>query len=422
LHSSFQPPWSDWQLERRGVQPPRQLGDTFTLVDLGCGDGTGLIAAAASHGQGTFIGVDGMRSHIERGEKIVRQAQLENVRLHCAEFRNAMPLADGRADYVTAQGVLAWINHENRDFLIDLASGWLRPGGVLTLGYNALPGWHRIAPFQKLVREIAKTISGNSVERFFGSVEQIRQMNIFNQDLWDWLDPAIKLHPREYFAHEYLNEWWSPLWSSDVLSAFSSRGLAYVGQATHHGLRADLNIPTATGKALEKIQDPIARELAKDIALNTWYRQDIFIKLPINPIAPGTGQATMLARPWLLAQPCLDDDYFSTVTHAGKIDFDTPCARAIVERLTRGPAALSEIGGFAPDDLINSIDALFTAQRCIPVDPPGPIEAAQRFNRQSSHAVTAGIFASPRGAITIDVDDDGHLSSEDRRRLGLADA
>jgi len=390
-------------------------------VDLGCGDGLGLIAAAASHPQGTFIGIDAMRSHIERGKAIVGQARLENVRLHCTEFRHAMPLADGRADYVTAQGVLAWINPENRDFLIDVAVGWLRPGGVLTIGYNCLPGWHRIAPFQKLVHELAKSIAGNSVERFFGAVEQIRQMNVLAQDFWDWLDPAIELHQQEYFAHEYLNEWWSPLWSSDVLRAFSSRGLAYVGQAMHHGLRVDLNMPTEAIKALNSVPDAPARELAGDIACQRWYRQDIYIKLPADLLGAEAHGAAMLARPWLLAEPCLDDNFYSTVTLAGKIDFDTPCARAIVARLMQGPAPLSAIDGFSPDDLVNSIDALFTAQRCIPVDPPGPVEAARRFNRQSKQAENPSIFASRRGAIAIDMDDKGQLSSEDQQRLGLAD-
>jgi SAM-dependent methyltransferase len=420
LHKSFQPPWTDWQLERRSLAAPRRKSEPFTLVDLGCGDALGLITAAASHTQGTFIGVDAMRAHIGRGEAIVRQAQLENVRLHCAEFRNAMPLADGRADYVTAQGVLAWINPENRDFLADLAVGWLRPGGVLTIGYNSLPGWHRIAPFQKLVRELAMSLTGSSVTRFFGAVEQIQQMNVFGQDLWDWLEPAIDRHAPEYFAHEYLNEWWSPLWSADVMRAFASRGLVYVGQAMHHGLRADLNIPAATRKALESIQDPIARELAKDVTVNTWYRQDIYIKSPIDVVDPVTSQTSMLARWWLLTESPSDDNFYSTVTLAGKLDFDTPCARAIVERLMRGPAPLSAIKGFEPSDLINSMDALFTAQRCLPVDPPGPTLAAKRLNGLlRAQGEPLRMYASSHGAFSIELCESTEMDAQDRLRLGL---
>jgi SAM-dependent methyltransferase len=420
LHKSFQPPWTDWQLERRSIAKPRSPGGAFTLVDLGCGDALGLIVAAASHPEGTFIGVDAMPSHIDRGRAIAGEARIENVSLRCVEFKDALPLADGSADYVTAQGVLAWINPENRDFLIDLAVGWLRPGGVLTIGYNTLPGWHRIAPFQKLVRELAGTIAGNSVERFFGAVEQIRRMEILAQDFWDWLEPAIDRHAPEYFAHEYLNEWWSPLWSSDVVRAFASRGLAYVGQAMHHGLRADLNIPAANRKALETVPDLVARELAKDIAVNTWYRQDIYIKSPIDVVDPVTSQASMLARPWLLAESPSDDNFYSTVTLAGKVDFDTPCARAIVEQLMQGPAPLSAIAGFSPDDLINSMDALFTAQRCIPVDPPGPWAPASRLNSiLSAQNPHNPIHASPYGALYIDTGEDREMDKADRRRFGL---
>lgn len=420
LHKSFQPPWTDWQLERRGIVPPRGPGEEFTLVDLGCGDALGMLTAAASHPQGAFIGLDAMQQHIEHGSEIASKARLENVRLHCIEFKDAMHMADGSADYVAVQGVLAWIDPDNRDRLIDLAVKWLKPGGVLTIGYNCLPGWQKIAPFQKLVREVAWGLEGTSVDRFFVAVKRIRQMNILTKDLWDWIDPQLARHSRAYFAHEYLNEWWNPLWSSDVVRAFSSRGMAYVGQALPNGLRADLTTPAAILEELRKVVDPATRELASDIAGEAWYRNDIYLKLPFDLLDGDAHKAAMMERPWLLGEPCLDDDWFSSVTRAGKIEFDTPCARAIVERLDQGPAPLCAIGGFSAGDLINSIDAMFTAQRTIPVDPPAPTLAAQRLNAVlASQRQKIRMYASPRGALATEPGDEGEFSEDDRRRFGL---
>ena len=90
FHSFLQPPWTDWNLDRRGIRPPRASSvAAFRYVDLGCGDAFGLIATAASHPQGHFIGVDAMPEHIEKGRRLVAAAGLENVTLHCADFTAA---------------------------------------------------------------------------------------------------------------------------------------------------------------------------------------------------------------------------------------------------------------------------------------------------------------------------------------------
>lgn len=166
FHQCFQPSWTDWNLERRGLTPPRPFRKPFKCVDLGCGDGLGLLLTAASYPEGRFVGIDASPEHIARGQALVREAALPNVELHCADFKASLHLADASADYVTAQGVLAWVSNENRMHLLDLAQHWLRPGGAFTLGYNCFPGWSRVMDFQKLVHTLARAINGTSSQRF----------------------------------------------------------------------------------------------------------------------------------------------------------------------------------------------------------------------------------------------------------------
>ncbi len=61
----FAPPWIDAMLRHKGLVPPRQGRSAFRLLDLGCGDGLGLIAMAAAHPEGEFLGIDAMAEHIE---------------------------------------------------------------------------------------------------------------------------------------------------------------------------------------------------------------------------------------------------------------------------------------------------------------------------------------------------------------------
>lgn len=421
FHAAFQSEWTDWNMLRRRLRPPRANGAPFCLIDLGCGDGLGLIVAAAAHPQARFIGVDAMPVHIERGRRIAKAAGIDNVILHCAEFADASPLATGDADYVTAQGVLAWVSSANRECLLDLAAAWLKPGGALTLGYNCLPGWSQMAGFQKLVRATAKHLEGDSGERFEAALARLRAADLFPQSLWDWFDPIRENTPASYFAHEYLNAHWAPCWSGDVIAALAGRGLDFIGQATPSRLREDLSFEAEWCKSLADMPDTISRELAADVLTNNWYRQDIYVKRPAVAAEDAAWLDELLACWWMLPSPLRDGEFRAT-TMAGELRFDNAAARAIVARLAEGPAQLAAIENMAAPDLVNVIDALYTARVVLPA-APASVVAAEAINRtllaqdQAIHAIV-----TPHGAVAIDRSAVKDLTSADLRRLGLSSA
>lgn len=418
FHSFLQPPWTDWNLERRGIQPPRAGPSPFTYVDLGCGDALGLIATAVSHPQGRFVGVDAMPEHVEKGRELVAAAGVDNVTLHCADFAAAADLATGDADYVVAQGVLAWVSEAARGALLDLAAAWLRPGGAFTVGYNAFPGWSEIAGFQRLVSALAEGETGTSVERFGKALASVRETDIFVPSVWEWLDPLLDRLPPPYFAHEYLNGHWQPCWSGEVIAALEQRGLEFVGQAGAARMREDLAYPPEWREALANMPTASARELATDLQGGTWYRQDIYLKRPNERLSEAEQQERVLSRWWLLTVPAGQVE-FNHTTAAGTFDFDNAAARAMVAVLSEGPRPLSAIEGFAPADLINTIDALYAAGTAFPVDTAAQTGAAQ-FNRLlGERGYATGGVAGVHGALPLDPQTLAQLGQDDLHRLGF---
>jgi hypothetical protein len=420
FHSFLQPPWTDWNLDRRGIRPPRASSvAAFRYVDLGCGDAFGLIATAASHPQGHFIGVDAMPEHIEKGRRLVAAAGLENVTLHCADFTAAAELATGDADYVVAQGVLAWVSETARAALLGLAASWLRPGGAFTVGYNSFPGWSEMAGFQRMIAALAQVEGGSSLDRFDKALAAMRTAGIFPVHVWEWFDPLRERLPPAYFAHEYLNGHWQPCWSAEVIVSLDERGLDFVGQASAGRMREDLSFPPEWREVLTAMPTAAARELAADLQSGTWFRQDIYVKRPHRRIAASKLPARLLERWWLLTEPAGQVE-FSCATSAGTFEFDNAASRAIVGALGEGPRPLSAIPGFAPADLINSIDALYAAKLAIPLDPPGKT-GADSFNRllcKQGH--DSGGVATAYGALPIDPMSWAQLGDTDLRRLGGA--
>lgn len=375
LHKCFQAPWIDAVLSINGVVPPRYNQETFTLFDLGCGDGLGLILAAASHPQGQFIGMDAAPDHIARGQAIIDAIGLTNIRLVCSTFSEFRDSVEGTADYVTANGVLAWVTLDNRQALLDLSARLLKPGGAFCVGYNAFPGWNDVAPFLNLIRATAKEKTGNSTERFNAAWDHLRDMEIIGEGVWKWLEGMQERFSVSYFTQEYLNEGSLPCWSGDVITQMGQRNLAYVGQATNGRLREDLCFRQIWQDNLQSFDTVPAREIAADVYCNSWFRRDVFIKTPASGFDPEEVLAFRLQSWWMRADGQNDNVEMESSTLAGTLEFDTPLARAIWSGLKAGPQSLGTLthsSDATPTQIIDTIDAMFIAGLVVPVDARQP--------------------------------------------------
>jgi SAM-dependent methyltransferase len=374
FHQEIQPFWLDAVLALRGIVPPRSNGEQFTYVDLGCGDGLGLILTAALHPQGHFIGVDIMPDHVARGQAMIDQIGLTNISLRCSSFSEQMAMADGRADYVVAHGVLTWVSPENQTALMDLTAKWLRPGGVFTLSYNALPGWAERTPFQALVRSVAKNLPGTSTERFNAAYAHLRPLGLIDPSVWQDLDARQKNASENYFAHEYLHDHWSPLWSGDVITDMATRDLAYIGHACTERLRDDLCLTQGWRAILAQCVSVPEREIAADILTHCWFRRDIYVKAPFA-IFDGDEAADFQMQTHWAIWPGSEDQALNCETLAGQMSFDNDAAGVILDALKSGPKRLSNIAEASAieiADLLNTIDALWIAERVIPAPAEVP--------------------------------------------------
>ncbi len=424
FHQMFTPPWTDAILLHAGVAPPRVQGRGFTLIDLGCGDGVGLSLLAAAHPEALFIGLDALPGHIARGEDHARRVGLSNIRLTCATFQNALDMASGQADYIACQGVLAWVSPENRAALLRLAAHLLKPGGVLTIGYNCFPGWGQIAGFQRAVRALAAGRSGSPSERFEAAVATLRESGALDKAIWDWFDPLIPKLPPDYFAHEYLNEHWQPLWAEEAIAACAQHDLHLVGEARPWRLRPDFALQKAWRAALDPIVEISARETAKDVMTHNWFRTDVYVKGAPRRLSNADQSAARMAG-WWASFTAAETASFEARTAAGTIRFANEAARAIMARLDAGPAPLTCVEGIAAADLLNTIDALFMAGQVCPVEPPGSVPLAPALNQairqmDAQGSVMNGLVGR-HGAVGIDRGKIQALDAATKIRLGLAD-
>ena len=226
------------------VPPP---GDDFDYCELGSGTGDTTNTLAAAHPAARFVGVDLNAQHVAFARALAERGGLGNVRYLERDFAALAAEALPPFDYVVAHGVLSWVSPEARSKLLDLAATRLKPGGILYVSYNALPGWAAVEPLRRLMRDLSAGVEGSSVDRArhgAGAARLLRDCGAeyfaSNPAASEMLDTIARMG-ETYAAHEYLGEHWHPMYFADVAGEMAARDLAFIGQLPLYANYRDLH-------------------------------------------------------------------------------------------------------------------------------------------------------------------------------------
>jgi SAM-dependent methyltransferase len=421
FHAEFTPNWIDAMLLHRGIAPPRAPGGTFALMDLGCGDGLGLIIMAAAHPEGRFFGLDALPAHVALGTRTAAECGVANVSFRCALFSDVAEPSEPDFDYVTAQGVMSWVSADNQHHVRRIATSHLRPGGIACLGYNALPGWKDALAFQQIVRRLSDEETGDAVSRFDAAVERVRAIGaagaaLFSKPFMAWIDDLRARLPGSYFPHEYLNRDWTPHWSAVMIEAMADHGFSFAAPARTDRLRDDFSLKGAQRAEIAKMADPLTRELATDIFLQSSYRVDLYDRQASRAAAAPEAR---LDGWWAATAPAAEAK-LTCRTHAGTLTFDNDAARAIMAGLESGPAMLRTIHSKGKagteQDVLNGADALFIAGLIRPAGPPVTAPAAAAINalvaRKAVDGAVIAALAGRYGPMPVAIDTIAHAFSD----------
>lgn len=266
---------------------PRTPLDRYRMLELGCGDGTNLVALAYYRRHAEFVGVDGSSQHIEAARERVRALGLDNVRFVHADLRELATALDGRFEYIAAHGVLSWVPDDVRDAVLALPRECSAPGGIVYLNYNALPGWR----IRGLVRELllAQTAGITALrartEAAQRTAARLAERIAAAEPAWSQLLAGelriVARSEASYVAHEYLAPDNHAYWRSEFTALARTHGLEVVCDAdfAHAGGRVDLVLDAWLAD-----EGLVGRELG-DTADLIRYRQ---LHSPVLAISPWT--------------------------------------------------------------------------------------------------------------------------------------
>ena len=255
--------------------------------ELGFGQGLSVSIHAAAQPGINWYGTDFNPSQAAFASEMVRLAGAD-AKLYdeaFAEFCNRRDLPD--FDFIGLHGIWTWISDENRGVLVDFIRRKLRPGGVLYISYNTLPGWSASAPIRHLMKRHADVMGApgqgivGQTDAALGFIDQFLAL----EPLYAKANPGaaerlkqVKGQDRKYLAHEYMNRDWDPMYFADMENWLGDAKVGFASSAHTLDNLYDLNMTADQVSFMRAIPDVSLRETIRDFCTNQQFRRDYWVR------------------------------------------------------------------------------------------------------------------------------------------------
>lgn len=268
-----------------GIAPQR--GNDFQYLELGYGQGISINMHAAAT-EAEYWGTDFNPAQTVHARALAA-ASGAPVNLLNDSFEELAARSDlPDFDVIALHGIWSWISAANQKVIIDLMRRRLRPGGIVYMSYNCMPGWAPMTPVRHLM--MLHTEFGGAALDPAGKIEGALSFarDVAKADaLYFKANPLVERQldeiggqSRNYLAHEYFNADWSLMTFSEISKCLDAAKLTFIGSA-HLLDRVDgLHLAPEGQKLLSQIGSPILRESVRDYLVNRRFRCDVFVKGP----------------------------------------------------------------------------------------------------------------------------------------------
>ena len=259
-----------------------------SVLEIGCGDGVNLLGIGYAWTGSRCVGIDLSSVAIARGQAIIDELRLPNVRLIAGDVLATDATSLGAPfDYVIAHGFYSWTPPEARDAALRLCRAALADTGLAYFGYDVLPG----SQLKLLARQIMRFAAEAS-----GETDPLRRVQFARAALGAMADVATTdpwtatlTRERERLGkmtetglfHDDLSDAYAAVTVAEFLEHAARHGLAFVGESDP----ADVFPPRLSPKAAQLIDrlsrnvghtpDRVRREQATDMVRGRRFRQSI---------------------------------------------------------------------------------------------------------------------------------------------------
>jgi len=248
------------------------------MLELGCGDGTNLLALAYAMPESRFVGIDLAATHIKSAKAAAEKLDISNVEFFELDVTKADAAALGEFDHIVAHGLFSWVPDFLRPEILELSSKCLAPNGIGYISYNELTGC--------LIREITHGMMRFATRDIADPNEKVSVGIDFLEDIVDAaeddsvyqtmldleLEQISERTPQNVF-HDDLSEMNRPFYFEDFAKMLSEHGFQYLCEAEPSELAR-----AAAFKFPKSITGTIAQEQYRDFVTGRRFRTTLFCR------------------------------------------------------------------------------------------------------------------------------------------------
>ena len=261
---------------------------TARVLELGATYGGNIISQAVHNPEAIFVGIELSQDQVEKGNKIISDAKLDNVSLVQVDILNFDETL-GTFDYIIAHGFYSWISDEMKDKLLDIISNHLADNGIAYVSYNTYPGWHTMEEVRQLMlfanrghdelTHKEKVLRGKTVGSLVGS--QILNYDNLKERNSKFLGALRSVMQKDdyYVGHDHLEPHNDPCYFYQFNDHLKAHNLSYVCDADLT-LSMVCTYDESIADKLEKLapNSQADQEQYLDFILDTPFRKSIICK------------------------------------------------------------------------------------------------------------------------------------------------
>lgn len=333
-----------------GIEPV-DIRKPFTYFELGFGRGLTANILASTHANARFYAADFNPSHVAGASQLASEAKLTNLTLLESSFEE---LGEGcvaglpQFDFISLHGIYTWVTAENRRHIVNFISRYLKPGGLVYMSYNAMPGWAAALPLQRLIVEHADLHPNRSDAQVKSAGTFIEQLSAAKAGYFS-VNPALQQRMEalrtgnpNYLVHEYMHKHWQPMYFADVARDMAEAKLDYVGSAESSGNFNGLFMPKEAMDLIGSTPNQIFAETVKDYFLNTSFRKDVFVR-GARRMAP-VKQAEWLSMTGIVLTVPREQATLALKLPQGQVNAKPELYNPVLHALESGPKTLAQLG------------------------------------------------------------------------------
>lgn len=271
------------------------------VLELGCGNGSNLIAQAYLSPQSQFVGVDLAQTHIDLAKISADELDLTNIDFRQMDVMKMTADEFGKFDYITAHGLFAWVPDFVRERILSIFQEMLAPNGIGYISYNAYPGAYAREMVRSMMRFHTDGID-EPKEKVDNAINFVGLLanNVTEREIHGRiLEFELQRHTDHFAAdiyHDDLGEIYRPFYFHEFAALLSEHGMQFLSEAELHASSTQ-GLGQDAIDLLDSTDDRVRREQYLDLFRGRVFRQTLFCR---NDIAlDGQPRADALDRLYL---------------------------------------------------------------------------------------------------------------------------